>query len=394
MTLMVCVQIPNLPIARAWRDDAALAAQPLILYAAERGRAQVYAASADTGVTAGMPLHRARARCPQAVYLPADPEQDAQAGAALSRLLGAFSPRVAEAAPLPDLALTLNLGKVAIAQAMGLFDRIAHRVRAELELIPTIGVAANRLVAQHAARRAGGGVAILIPPGQEQAFLAPQPVETLNLDTALVERLSRLGLRTVRDLARVPLDALQAQFGGVGQQLYHLARGMDTLPIPATVDAPTICARQRFAGPLLNLLVLERSVEQLAARLSTQLAKGGWSAGAVTLTLALDDGAPIALERMLAEPASDRARLAAALLGLVRGAVLGSGVTAITATASHLAPVVAEQLHLFAPAGGQAARLRNVLGRLEGRFGGSVLRARLADPEARLPERRVRLDRR
>ena len=394
MTLIACVQIANLPIARARRDNTALMAQPLIIYVVEHGRAHVSAASGDAGVTVGMPLHRARARCPQAMYLPAEPEQDAQTAAALAALLGAFSPRVAEAVPLPDLAFTLDLGKVAIAQVMTIVDRIAHRVRAELGLAAAIGVAANRLAAQHAARRAGVGVALLIPPGQEQVFLAPQPVETLDLDAALVERISRLGLRTVGELARVPLDALQTQFGGVGQQLYQLARGIDTLPIPTTADAPTISATQRFVGPLLNVLILERAIEQLATRLDTQLAKGGWAAGAVAVTLALDDGKPVVVERMLAEPTSDRARLAAALLGLARGAVLGSGVTSITAAASHLTPVVVEQLELFAPAGGQAARLRDVLSRLEGRFGGSLLRVRLADPEARLPERRVRLNRR
>jgi hypothetical protein len=43
------------------RDDAALAARPLVFYMMDRGRALVYAALDDTGVTVGMPLHRARA---------------------------------------------------------------------------------------------------------------------------------------------------------------------------------------------------------------------------------------------------------------------------------------------------------------------------------------------
>ena len=87
MTRIACVTIPNLPIAAALRDSIAQANQPLVLYANERQCAVVYAASSDAGVTIGLPLRQARLRCPHAMYLPAEPERDRQAVAAVRELL-------------------------------------------------------------------------------------------------------------------------------------------------------------------------------------------------------------------------------------------------------------------------------------------------------------------
>src|SRR3954452_4748721 len=101
MTNIACVQFRNLPIAVALRDRIAPANQPLVLYTAERHCAVVYAASSDAGITIGLPLRQARLRCPHAMYLPAEPERDRQAIAAVIQLLSTFSPRLEAVESLP-----------------------------------------------------------------------------------------------------------------------------------------------------------------------------------------------------------------------------------------------------------------------------------------------------
>ena len=204
MTRIACVQLPNLPIAVVQRDGLAPATQPLVLYAVKRQRAVVYAASSDTDITIGQPLHQARLRCPHATYLPADPERDRQAVAALTQLLGVFSPRLEEVEVLPDAALALDLGHPQFPQELALVDRLVQQIRAELGLLPALGIASNRLVAQHAARRAGVGVALVVPSGDEAAFFAPQSISTLPFDTETLTRLDRLGLRSAGEVARLP----------------------------------------------------------------------------------------------------------------------------------------------------------------------------------------------
>jgi DNA polymerase-4 len=392
MTLIACVSIPNLPIMVARQAGEGSPDAPLVLYTNTRQRALVYAASPDAGVATGMPLQQARVRCPHAIYQCAVPERDGEVVATLTALLRTFSPRVALVDPLPDVAITLDLGRLTRAQTLAQIARIGHGIRATVGLRPAIGVASNQLVARHAAQRAGPDVALAVPTGQEAAFLAPQPITSLPLDAALLHRLERLGVRTIGALAQLPLDALQAAFGASGQQLYQLAHGVDTGTIALTRNAPSLSRTRRFAGPLLERGLLERTIIDLAERLTAQLIAEGWAAGRVVLTLPVDDGVPVLVEQVLAEPTSDRGRLAHLMLALSRRAVLESGVTAVTVTASDLTPVIVAQMELFAPAGGQAHQLGAVLDRLRGGFAGSLLRATLAEPAAQLPERRVRLE--
>jgi DNA polymerase-4 len=392
VTSIACVQFPNLPIAVARRDGLAPATQPLVLYAAERQRAVVYAASSDAGVTPGLPLGQARLRCPQAIYLPAVPERDHQTIAAVTEVLDAFSPRLEVVESPPNPALALDLGKLRFPQLLALVGRLSRKLHADLGLLPALGVASNRLVAGHAARRAGAGVALVVPSGDEAAFLAPQLIDTLPIDTETLTRLDRLGLRSAGEVARLPLDALQAQFGAAGVWMYQVVRGIDARPIAQACDAPTISRMWRLDGSLLDRLLLEGMIATLTTHVATALAADGWAAGAMSMTLVVDDGAPVVLERVLVEPTNNGALLAQIVLGLSRGVALESGVTAVTVTAFDLVPMVAEQLELFAPEGGQARRLRDVLGRLEGRFAGSLLRAVLVDPDAPLIERRVRVE--
>jgi nucleotidyltransferase/DNA polymerase involved in DNA repair len=392
MTLIASVQIPNLAIAVARRDQPALAEHPLILYAAERQRTLVTAASHDTGVTPGMPLRQAITRCPQAVYQAADPERDRQVCIVLGNLLETFSPRVVFSMAGTDAIVDLDLGRIGIPKAIAVVQRLAQQIHTTLRLVPALGVAAKRFVARRAAAVAGSGSAAVIPPGYELTLLAPQPVTALPIDAEIVQRLHLLGLRTIGALARLPLDALQAQFGASGRLLYQLARGGDDTPIGMTVTPPALVRTARFAGPLSDRTLLEAAIDRLVDRLASQLDAGGWAARAITVTLQLEDDAPWSAERTLGTPTAERNKLKEAFLALSRTAALDTGIEALTLQISALASTVVTQLELFAPASGQAKQLDAALERLGTRYAGSFVRATVANSAAQLPERRVRFE--
>jgi DNA polymerase IV len=225
---------------------------------------------------------------------------------------------------------------------------------------------------------------VAVPTGWEAAFLAPQPISSLALDAEI--------LRTFGALAALPLDALQAQFGAVGAQLHRLAHGIDATPIGRTPEEPQVTRKCRFAGALSDRMLLERAIARLGAQLAADLQASGWSTRSLTLTLVLEDGAPITSTQSLVEATTDAAVLTQALLALSRRASLTSGVEGVTVTATGLTPLVTAQLDLLPPERSTAEQLRNVLERLGSRHAGSLLRATLAQPQARLPERRIRLD--
>ncbi len=392
MTVYACVEGPNVAIAVARRDEPVLANRPLILVTPHPTRPTVYAASAVVGVAAGVALRQALVQAPLAVCRPADPARDQRVSEDLATLLESISPRVAASAILPDTTVELDLWRRSFAQALSTAQQIGQMVRAKLQLAPAIGLATTRRIAQRAAVTAGTGATVAVPSGWETAFLARQPIRSLPIDPEIRRRLDLLGLRTFGAVAALPLDALQAQFGVVGAQLYRLVRGQDDLPIGPTPTEPLVERTRHFAGALLDRTLLEQAIVHLAARLGGALQAGGWSARRVDLTLALDDGAPWTAHHMLTAATMDAALLTQVLLALSRQAELACGVEAVTVTATDLAPLVATQLQLFPSDVGQAKRLRDVLGRLGPRQMASLLRATLSDPQARLPERRVRFD--
>jgi DNA polymerase-4 len=392
MNLIASVRIPNLAIAVARRDEPALANAPLILYTAARQRTIVAAASDDTGIAAGTPLRQAVVRCPHAVYRPADPDRDRQICTTLITLLETFSPRVAPHALAPDTVIDLDLGRITLRQAIVVMQRLAQQIATALRLIPALGVAATRFVAQRAAVSAGTGAAVIIPPGYEAAFLAPLPISAFPIDADALRRLRLLGLHTIGAVAQLPVDAVQAQFGERGRVLAQLTRGGDQPPIGATASSPTLARTARFAGPISNRALLETAIDRLVDRLANQLAAGGWAARAITLTLHVEDGAPWMTQRTLSAATADRATLMEVFRALSRTAHLESGVEAITLCISALAPTVTAQLELFAPTTGQTKQLDHALERLRTRYAGSFVRASLGDSSAQLPERRVRFD--
>jgi nucleotidyltransferase/DNA polymerase involved in DNA repair len=392
VTLLACIHIPNLAVALARRDDPILVDRPLVIYTTDRARPTVYAASPETGAAPNTLLKQALLRAPNVVCRPVDPARERQAAAAVIDLLASLSPRVAATTHQPDLTIMLDLGHIPLPRMLAVTQQMAARIRGGLDLRPAIGLAAARFVATRAASVAGAGAAVVVPPGQERVFLAPQPITALPIDAEVIRRLHLLGLRTLGAVAAIPRDAMAAQFGAVGFYIHCLAQGLDDQPIPLNMPTPQIARTQRFNGPLSNRTLLEQAIATLVAHLATDLGAGGHAAKALMLTLTMEDGAPIIVCHTLVEATANGALLTQALLRLSRQAPLHSGIEAVTVAAADLSPTVATQRDLFAPAQGQADRLREVLGRLSARHARSVLRVTLSDPLARLPERRVRIN--
>ena len=96
---------------------------------------------------------------------------------------------------------------------------------------PRIGVAKGKFISWVAASRAKPGSPIIVSPGTERAFLGPQPLVVLPLDTDTHRRLLRLGLSTLRDLSSLPEEAVTSQFGDAGRKLWRLAAGKIVEPV-------------------------------------------------------------------------------------------------------------------------------------------------------------------
>ncbi|MEQ9330084.1 DNA polymerase Y family protein, partial [Thalassobaculum sp.] len=212
----------------------------------------VAAAAERAGVTPGMALADARALCPALAVAPADPDGDAAALGRLALWCGRYSPWTAVDTPTADAPDGIVLDITGCAHLFGgeaaMLGDIAGRLAdfgltARLAAAPTPGAA--WAVARH-----GAGSCGIVPDDALAETLAPLPLAALRLDTAVVEAMSRVGLKRVGDLLGKPAAPLAARFGPRLVTRLDQALGRQAETVHGLAPPPCHEARRVFAEPI------------------------------------------------------------------------------------------------------------------------------------------------
>ncbi len=278
------------------RRHPELAGQPVVVGGTGR-RGVVAAASYEArryGVHSALPSAIARQRCPHAVFLPGDHARYAEVSSDVRAILDRYTPLVEP--------LSLDEAFLDVTGARRLFGtglEIARLIRAEvgdqLGLACSVGVAPNKFLAKLASVEAkpvarrdridpGPGV-VVIGAGAERQFLDPLPVQRLwGVGPATLERLRRLGVTTVGDLAHVSEPALAASLGRhQAQHLLALAVGADDRPVEPDREAKSIGHEETYPHDKHTTVELDRELVRLADGVAARLRASGM--GARTLTV-------------------------------------------------------------------------------------------------------------
>jgi protein ImuB len=221
-----------------------------------------------------------------------------------------------------------------------------------------------------------------------RAFLAPLPLDVLPVDPKVHDELRLLGLRTVGEFADLPRGSVFDRFGSAVARAHALARGEYGDMVRASAPPRRIRARRAWDDAIGSRDQLVFALRVVVDEISTALAREGFAALRLDLRLDREDAGPLRIERTVLPPT----REAAALLRSLRWALEErADLGLVTGCALEVPEVEAargRQIGLFAPDGARkeeaiatARYLRAKLGR------GAVLRAKVTDGGARLPER-------
>jgi protein ImuB len=235
------------------------------------------------GVRRGLRRREAQSRCPRLVVLPPDPARDARA----------FEPVVAAVAELAPGVEVIRPGVCAVA-ARGparyfggdrvVADRLARFVAERTRATATVGVADGRFAAALAAQRH-----LVVPRGGSRTFLAPYPVETLDVPD-LPDVLRRLGLRTLGAFAQLPPRDVLARFGPDGARAHRLARGLDDRPLAARPAAPELAVQTELDPPVERVDTAAFAAKSLAEELHAGLARRGLACTRVAIEAQTEHG--------------------------------------------------------------------------------------------------------
>ena len=397
---VLCARFPHLALVAAWGRHPELRSEPVIVGGAPELRLPVLAASTAaraSGVRPGQPLREAQQRCPGAAFVAADE-------AAVAHLREELLSRLNRLAPLVEVGdeaawCDLTGRHAAHPDSTGWAVAVARCIQELLDDDDiAVGVASSRQVAEIAARQAGPRHIRRVAPGEEAAFLAPLPLSVLPLDPVVAARLAALGLDCVGAVANLSAADLQRQFGPVGMDLWHQARGGDGrgewspghgLGIP---DPPRrLGERILLEGGTGDLEALRFAVHRSALDLGDRLRRHGCRAAAVTLVCELEDAEPSGLRIIPLQPPGSGAELWPVALELLAGLALTAPVTAVRLEVEGLQPGAGRQVDLWR--GGDAAgeEIGGAASRLRARFGRTAVRSvELTVDPGDLPERRFR----
>ncbi|MFS2291323.1 MAG: DNA polymerase IV [Actinomadura sp.] len=261
------------------------------------------------GVHSAMPMTRARRLCPQAVVLPVRHERYARVSAAVFEIFRSVTPLV-EGLSLDEAFLDVAGARRRLGRPARIAEMIREQVRDQQGITCSVGVATTKFVAKLASTRCKPDGLLVVPADGVTDFLHPLPVASLwGVGERTEETLTRLGLRTVGQLARVPLPTLQRELGAaMGAHLHELAWGRDPREVVPHTPDKSIGAETTFDTDVDDPEVVRRELLRLAEKTGARLRAAGYAGRTVSVKLRMANFKTITRARTLDEP-TDLARV-------------------------------------------------------------------------------------
>ena len=259
------------------------------------------------GVRSAMPMSQALRLCQGLIVVPADHLAYEQASQRVMEISGGLTPLMEQVSideafldvtDLPD-------------SAEDIARRLQDRIQRETQLPCSLGVASNKLMAKIAndfGKAAARGTTppravTVVPPGQEEVFLAPLPVRMLwGVGKRTELRLQGMGVQTIGDLTRTSPAELSQVFGKNGIDLGRHAHGIDDRPVETEHAVKSISQETTFDRDVADPRRLKETLQTLSTQVAYRLRKVEVCAGTIRLKLRWSDFTTLTRQVSSAEP--------------------------------------------------------------------------------------------
>jgi len=263
------------------------------------------------------------------------------------------------------------------------------RIRDELQLPCSIGIASNKMVAK-IATEVGKVIALkrikaqglAEPPnavtvvgyGEEAAFLNPLPADMLwGVGPKTSKRLSELGIQTIGDIAKWPESEMTRLFGENGRELSRHSKGMDDRPIETERETKSISQEITFSRDVRDDKLLQKTLIEMSAEVAKQLRRNNLAGKTIKLKMRWPDFTTLTRQTTLNNPTDQEDEIAQAALDLLKAVrkpnqavrLIGVGVSGLGA------PI--RQLGLWDVENEKSRRLQDAVDALHQKYGKDVI---------------------
>jgi DNA polymerase IV len=372
-------------------DHPAYRGKPVVVGADPRngkGRGVVAACSYEArpfGVRSALPISQAYRLCPQAIYVRPRMERYAEMSGRMFAILREYTDLV-EPLSIDEAFLDVTASQQLFGPAETIGRSLKARIRSELGLVASIGLAPNKFLAKVASDLGKPDGLVVVRPGAERDFLKPLPISRLwGVGPKTEARLKKLGLQTIGQIARMGAEGLEAALGNAGRDLWELANGLDDREVVPEQETKSIGAETTFDQDTDDREAIRTTVLELSDRVGRRLRREGYVAHGVTLKFRDHNFQTLTRACMLPQPTDLGEELFRAASTLLRGVNwAGKRVRLLGVTATRLLPATTspgEQLHLFRKVAEPKERLARTVDAIRERFGPeAITRASLVTP--------------
>ncbi len=316
------------------------------------GGGVVLAASYDArafGVRSGMAGSRARALCPNLKFVTGSFSRYQELADEVFTICEDFTPAI-ERISIDEAFLDVGGSEHLFGPAAVIADRIRSRVRTEVGLPVSVGVASTKFLAKIASQVAKPDGLVVVPPGEELEFLHPLPVGLMwGVGAVTGERLAEMGIHTIGGLAATPDDTLRRMLGrAAGSHLHRLSRNLDPRPVRHLPRAKSVGSQSAFGRKVPTPELVESVTRSLADRIGRRLRAKNNAGRTITVRVRRGDMSSVTRSRTYPHPIAATEAIVRIARALVADALADgpSEISLIAISISNLTAGTALQLEL------------------------------------------------
>jgi DNA polymerase-4 len=259
-------------------DNPALAGKPVIVGGTPETRGVVAAASYEArkfGVHSAMSSYRAHTLCPHGVFILPRMSRYVEISRNIHHILEAFTPLI-EPISIDEAFLDVTGSQSLLGTPPEIGRAIKRRIRDEIGLVASIGVAPNKFLAKLASDLEKPDGFVVVTQEEAQARLAPLPVSRLwGVGKKTEAVLVAAGIHTIGDVVRADYAKLERLVGSYAPHMQELARGLDDRDVVPDAEAKSIGAENTFPHDIADAGALRAELDLLSERVAERARHAG-----------------------------------------------------------------------------------------------------------------------
>jgi DNA polymerase IV len=330
------------------------------------------------GIQSAMPSLTAKRLCPHAIFLKGSHKEYSHYSRIVTQIIADSVPQY-EKASIDEFYIDLT-GMDKFFGVSQYTRELREKIMRETGLPISYGLSSSKLVSKMATNEAKPNGYLEVPAGKETAFLWPMTVDKIpGVGKQTQEELHFLGIRTIEQIARTPVDQLEYHFGKWGKRLWEKAHGIDDTPVEPYSEQKSLSHETTFNEDSSDTTFLHTELVKLTEETAYDLREEERLTGCVTVKVRYADFTTVSRQEVIDYTALDNVLLAKVKDLFTKLYKRGEKVRLLGVRFSHLIPMTV-QMSLFDDTE-EKLELYKTVDQIKNLFGsGAVRKARSISP--------------